>query len=203
VTNLKELQLRWWKTWQIWPLLVSYLKIDFSYRSTLKRCYSLLLLSFSLVEEKFKWWRFIYIMDNMWIEILFTKLDVTNGSISLNKDQPEFLFALGLKLLKRNAVSHTWMKANAGSGYFWLGTMMTALPVAMAAPRSVTMESRGFLSGRTTPTTPRASWKEKAEPDCVYTVDEEWFASVDRRDGTWVINDRAQHLRYVLVFSSS
>lgn len=44
--------------------------------------------------------------------------------------------------------------------------MTTALPVAMAAPRSVTMERRGFLSGRTTPTTPMASGKDRAEPDC-------------------------------------
>lgn len=43
---------------------------------------------------------------------------------------------------------------------------MTALPVAMAAPRSVTIERRGFLSGRTTPMTPKASGRERAEPDC-------------------------------------
>lgn len=43
---------------------------------------------------------------------------------------------------------------------------MMALPVAMAPPRSVTIERRGFLSGRMTPTTPRGSGREKAEPDC-------------------------------------
>lgn len=63
--------------------------------------------------------------------------------------------------------SFTWTKANAGSGNLWLGTMTTALPVAMAAPRTVTRERRGASSGKTIPTTPSGSGKESAAPDWV------------------------------------
>lgn len=42
---------------------------------------------------------------------------------------------------------------------------MTALPVAMAAPSTVTMERRGASSGKMIPTTPRGSGKERAVPD--------------------------------------
>ena len=42
---------------------------------------------------------------------------------------------------------------------------MTALPVVRAAPRRVTIERRGFLSGRTMPTTPKASGRETAKPE--------------------------------------
>lgn len=57
------------------------------------------------------------------------------------------------------------MNIRAGSGYLGLGTMMTALPVATAAPSSVTREYSGLLSGRRTPTTPKASGTEMANPD--------------------------------------
>uniref|UniRef100_A0A0E9RZH4 Uncharacterized protein n=1 Tax=Anguilla anguilla TaxID=7936 RepID=A0A0E9RZH4_ANGAN len=43
--------------------------------------------------------------------------------------------------------------------------MTTALPAARAAPSKETKESRGLLSGRTTPITPIGSGKERAEPD--------------------------------------
>lgn len=60
----------------------------------------------------------------------------------------------------------TWMNSRAGRGYFGLGTMMTALPMATAAASRETIERRGEESGRTTPTTPRASGMDRAEPDC-------------------------------------
>lgn len=56
------------------------------------------------------------------------------------------------------------MKSRAGRGNFSLGTMMMALPMETVAPRTDTMERRGLVSGRTTPTTPKASGVERAEP---------------------------------------
>lgn len=56
------------------------------------------------------------------------------------------------------------MKSRAGRGNFSLGTMTTALPTETVAPRTDTMERRGLVSGRTTPTTPKASGVERAEP---------------------------------------
>lgn len=56
------------------------------------------------------------------------------------------------------------MKSRAGRGNLSLGTMMIALPMETVAPRTDTMERRGLVSGRTTPTTPTASGAERAEP---------------------------------------
>lgn len=78
-----------------------------------------------------------------------------------------FLCFTKLSTSLTHKLSHcTWMNVSVGKGYFWLGTITTALPVATAAPSVVTVERRVFLSGRMTPITPRASGMERAEPDC-------------------------------------